>query len=102
MASIKNSRIRIQLPKLEVLDASGLIPQTNHHDQQSNGFLTDSELGGKENKDLDNASNNLSRRHLHLDSCSKIPLSIRIISLERPCPISLVSMVSRRVSSKQL
>lgn len=47
VTSIKNSRIRIQLPKLEVLDVSGLIPQANHHDPQSNGFSTDSELGGK-------------------------------------------------------
>ncbi|CAF1379534.1 unnamed protein product [Adineta steineri] len=43
--SNKNSRIRIQLPKLDTLDASGLIPHTNNHDNQSNGFLTDSELG---------------------------------------------------------
>lgn len=43
--SMKNSRIRIQLPKLETLDASGLIPQANHQDQQTNGFLFDSELG---------------------------------------------------------
>ena len=46
-SQIKNSRIRIQLPKLETLDSSGLIPQTNHHDQRSNGFLSDAELGGK-------------------------------------------------------
>ncbi|UJR28505.1 hypothetical protein I4U23_009743 [Adineta vaga] len=43
--AIKNSRIRIQLPKLDAIDASGLFPQTNHHDNQSNGFYTDSELG---------------------------------------------------------
>lgn len=44
---MKNSRIRIQLPKLETLDASGLIPHVNHQEQQTNGFLFDSELGGK-------------------------------------------------------
>lgn len=43
--SMKNSRIRIQLPKLETLDASGLIPHANHQEQQTNGFLFDSELG---------------------------------------------------------
>jgi hypothetical protein len=43
VATIKNSRIRIQLPKLEVLDASGLIPPTNHQDPQANGFSTDAE-----------------------------------------------------------
>jgi hypothetical protein len=66
VAAIKNSRIRIQLPKLEVLDASGLIPQVNHHDPQSNGFSTDSELGGKE-QDLDNPPNDLSLRHRSID-----------------------------------
>ncbi|CAF0970919.1 unnamed protein product [Rotaria sordida] len=43
--SIKNSRIRIQLPKLDTLDGSGLIPSTHNHDLRSNGFLSDSELG---------------------------------------------------------
>jgi hypothetical protein len=66
VATIKNSRIRIQLPKLEVLDASGLIPQANHQDPQANGFSTDAELGGKE-QDLDIASNDLSLRHRPID-----------------------------------
>lgn len=47
---MRNSRIRIQLPKLEVLDASGLITNHHHHhhhEANSNEFLTDSELGGK-------------------------------------------------------
>jgi hypothetical protein len=49
---MKNSRIRIQLPKLDTLDASGLIPHTNTHDHHSNGFSTDSELGGKRKRIL--------------------------------------------------
>ena len=45
---MKNSRIRIQLPKLEVLDASGLISNHHHHHEaNSHEFLTESELGGK-------------------------------------------------------
>lgn len=44
---MKNSRIRIQLPKLETLDASGLIPPTNNHENHANGFYSDAELGGK-------------------------------------------------------
>ena len=46
--SVKNSRIRIQLPKLETLDASGLIPSTQNHDNHSNGFYADTDLGGKQ------------------------------------------------------
>ena len=45
---MKNSRIRIQLPKLETLDASGLIPPTNNHENHSNGFYSDAELSGKQ------------------------------------------------------
>ena len=45
--SMKYSRIRIQLPKLDTIDTSGLISRTNKHDLHSNGFLSDSEVGGK-------------------------------------------------------
>ncbi|CAF0995675.1 unnamed protein product [Adineta ricciae] len=43
--AIKSSRIRIQLPKLDAIDATGLFPQTNNHENHSNGFFTDAELG---------------------------------------------------------
>lgn len=46
-ASMKNSRIRIQLPKLDTLDANGLISSTNNHDNHTNGFYGDTDLGGK-------------------------------------------------------
>lgn len=49
LGSMKNSRIRIQLPKLEVLDASGLVAtQQQHQEANPNGFLGDAELSGKQ------------------------------------------------------
>ena len=51
-----NSRIRIQLPKLDTLDANGLIPKQHHADDQSNGIASDTELGGEE------------------DTCSPVPV----------------------------
>ena len=45
--STKYSHIRIQLPKLDTIDTRGLTSRTNKHELHSNGFLSDSEVGGK-------------------------------------------------------
>ena len=69
-----------------------LVPRTNNHDHQSNGFLMDTELAGKRTSDRESESNCFFQR----------VLSIPIILLGRPWPISLVLMALRRVLLRRL